>query len=142
MNSGICLAFDHGGARIGVAVGQSLTASARPLTTLRAQQGVPDWQTIESLLREWQPAAVIIGLPLHQDGSESASSKAARDFADALSTRHAVTVHLHDERLSSRDAEQRFAEARRSGQIRAGKAAQMDAMAAAIILESWLRDNG
>jgi putative Holliday junction resolvase len=141
-NSGICLAFDHGGARIGVAVGQLLTASARPLTTIKARQGEPDWLNIDKLMQEWQPAAVVIGLPLHADGSASNSSKAARAFASSLTTRYGIAVHLHDERLSSKDAEQRFAEARRSGQVRAGKAAQMDAMAAAIILESWMQDKG
>lgn len=142
MSTGICLAFDHGGARIGVAVGQSLTASARPLTTISAQQGVPEWSRIDHLMHEWQPATVIVGLPLHNDGAESASSQAARAFADEFAQRYTVAVHLQDERLSSKDAAQRFAEARRNGQMRAAKAAQLDAMAAAIILESWLADNG
>jgi putative holliday junction resolvase len=142
VSSGICLAFDHGGARIGVAVGQTLTGSARPLTMLKARQGKPDWHKIDQLIEEWQPAAVIVGLPLHSDGSESDSSKAARAFAAALAARSEIAVQLHDERLTSKDAEQRFAEARRSGHVRAGKVTQMDAIAAAIILQSWLLENG
>jgi len=138
----IWLGFDYGAARIGVAVGQSLTATARPLTTIRAAHGKPDWSGIDKLMQEWRPAAVVIGLPLHADGAESDSSKAARSFADQISARYSTAIHLQDERYSSKEAEQRFAEARRSGQARAGKAVQMDAMAAAIILESWLRDNG
>ncbi len=141
MSGGLYLAFDHGGARIGVATGQTLTGTARPLTTVSAKQGQPDWGVIDQLLQEWRPAAVIIGLPLHNDGSESDSSKAARAFAAELARRHAIEVQFHDERLSTRAAEQHFAEARRRGQARASQAAQMDAMAAAIMLESWLQEH-
>jgi putative Holliday junction resolvase len=136
----IWLGFDHGAARIGVAVGQSLTGTARPLTTVRATGNGPDWNGIDRLIQEWQPTSLIVGLPLHNDGAESNSSKAARAFAAQLSARYQLDVHLHDERLSSQAAEQLFAEARSQQRVRASKAKQMDAMAAAVILESWLAD--
>ena len=65
--SGTLLAFDFGTKSIGVAVGQRITGTARPLPALKAQDGKPDWNIIEKLLKEWQPEAVIVGLPLNMD---------------------------------------------------------------------------
>ena len=67
MMSGTFLGFDFGTKSIGVAVGQRITATARPLPALKAQDGKPDWNIIEKLLKEWQPEAVIVGLPLNMD---------------------------------------------------------------------------
>ena len=68
--SGTLLAFDFGTKSIGVAVGQRITGTARPLTALKANDGTPDWNLIERLLKEWQPDDVIVGLPLNMDGTE------------------------------------------------------------------------
>ena len=68
--SGTILAFDYGLKSIGVAVGQQLTGSASTLKALKAQDGTPDWQQIENLIKEWQPAFVVVGLPLNMDGTE------------------------------------------------------------------------
>jgi putative Holliday junction resolvase len=68
--SGTLLAFDFGTKSIGVAIGQRVTGTARPLNALKAQDGTPDWKLIEKLLKEWQPEAVIVGLPLNMDGTE------------------------------------------------------------------------
>lgn len=68
--SGTLLAFDFGTKSIGVAIGQRITGTARPLTALKAQNGIPDWNLIERLLKEWQPDEVIVGLPLNMDGTE------------------------------------------------------------------------
>ena len=70
MQNATLLGFDFGTKSIGVAVGQQLTGTARPLTALKAQEGTPDWNLIEKLLKEWQPDYVVVGLPLNMDGTE------------------------------------------------------------------------
>jgi len=135
---GLVLAYDYGLARIGVAVGQALTNSAQPLAVVSCSDGHPDWAAMDRLCREWRPTRLLVGKPLNLDDSESAMSRAAAAFAETLAGRYGLPVSLHDERLSSREARQRFAERRASGLARAGQAGAMDAIAAAVILESWL----
>ncbi|MDU4431726.1 MAG: Holliday junction resolvase RuvX, partial [Pluralibacter gergoviae] len=80
--SGTLVAFDFGTKSIGAAVGQRITGTARPLAALKANDGNPDWTLIERLLREWQPEAVIVGLPLNMDGTEQPLTARARKFAN------------------------------------------------------------
>lgn len=135
----IVLAFDVGARRIGVARGDTVSRSAAPLTCLGAQAGVPTWAEIDALLREWQPARLIVGLPYNVDDSESLQTRAAREFARELGRRHALPVELVDERYSSLEAQQRLREARRTGTRRRRVAKRdIDAAAACIILERWL----
>lgn len=133
---GCCLGFDFGLRRIGVAVGQTLTASARPLATVN-HGDAPDWARIDALLREWRPVALVVGLPLGLDGGEQPITRRARAFGVALTERSGLPVHYHDERYSSREADARFVAQRQAGTKRRRHAADLDAMAAAIILESW-----
>lgn len=102
--SGTLLAFDFGTKSIGVAVGQRITGTARPLTALKANDGTPDWNLIERLLREWQPDDVIVGLPLNMDGTEQPLTARSRKFANKIHGRFGVSVKLHDERLSTVEA--------------------------------------
>lgn len=132
------LGFDFGLRRIGVAVGQRITATAQPVQTLPAHDGAPDWAAVRALMNTWQPAALIVGLPLQLDGSEQAISQRARAFGAALAKRCHLPVHYVDERFSSREAESRFVEQRKAGTKRRRDAAALDAVAAAIILENWL----
>ena len=136
--SGYLLAFDFGRRRIGVAVGQTLTGQARPLVTLSAARG-PDWPGLERVVSEWRPALLVVGLPLDADGEETEMSKAARAFGAELSRRTGTEVAYMDERLSSHQAEGRFAELRAAGAARRKHADQVDALAAQIILENWLQ---
>ncbi len=131
------LAFDVGTRLTGVAVGESLTGHARPLTTLPMREGQADADTLARLIREWQPAGLVVGLPLALDGSEQAMSRRARRFAAMLGERFEPPIHLCDERHSSQEAARRFARARSSGSKRRHHAADLDAMAAAVILETW-----
>lgn len=136
---GTILGFDFGKKRIGVAVGQTLTASARPLTTLRVHNEQPDWDAIGRLIESWQPAQLVVGLPINMDGSEHALSATVRQFAEHLQNRYALPVHLIDERLSSREAQQ-IAGAmggRNAPHTQAAKE-EVDRIAAQIILETWL----
>ena len=82
------LAFDYGERTIGVAVGQAITQSARPLTPLKAKAGQPQWHLVEQLLNEWQPSLVIVGSPLNMDDSEQPLTDRARRRHDAV-LRHA-----------------------------------------------------
>ena len=137
------LAFDYGTRRIGVAVGETLTASARPLLTVQNQQE-PDWDAIASLVTEWQPTVFVLGLPCHADGSDNAITKQVRAFAEQLQNRYQLPLHFIDETLTSHHAEQRQAEwgTQRPRTARQAKraSAQLDAVAAQIILETWLAE--
>lgn len=136
MLEGIYLGFDFGYKRIGVAVGQSLTGSASPLLTLDAKLGVPDWDIIRKLLKQWRPLALVVGLPTCIDDSEQYTTAAARGFARQLRRRFALPVHLVDERLSTVEARAHlFAE----GGYRKIKNAEIDSIAACVILEQWLQ---
>jgi len=78
--NGCILGFDYGERRIGIAVGEHLTRTARPLTTLTSHDGKPDWTAIHHLLEEWRPARLVVGLPLHLDGKEQPMTDRARRF--------------------------------------------------------------
>ena len=128
------LGFDFGEKRIGVAIGQTLTGSVRPLTTLSAVKQQPDWAGIEALLREWQPDLLIVGLPLHMDGSEQALTQRAKRFGNQLKGRYNLPVEWMDERLSSHEAEGLWQE---RGKKHSDKK-DIDKIAASLILQSWL----
>ncbi|PWC16749.1 Holliday junction resolvase RuvX [Brenneria corticis] len=134
MASRTILAFDFGTKSIGVAIGQEITRTARPLTSFKAQDGVPDWQKVEKLLSEWQPALVVVGLPLNMDGTEQPLTARARKFANRLHGRFGVRIELHDERLSTVEAR---ADLFAHGGFRALDKGSVDAASAVIILESW-----
>lgn len=134
MNFRTLLAFDFGTRSIGCAIGQELTGSARPLQSFKANEGIPDWQQIEKVLREWQPDLVVVGLPLNMDGSEQPLTQLARKFANRLHGRFGVQIALHDECLSTVEARAHlFAD----GGYRALEKGRVDAASAALILESW-----
>lgn len=127
------LGFDYGLKRIGVAVGQELTATANALTTIRAVDGKPDWEAITRLIQQWQPDAVVVGLPLNMDGSYHDLTYRAKRFGNQLQGRYNLRAHFIDERLSSLEAEGLLKTKSRKLQ-----AAEIDKMAARVILESWL----
>ena len=130
------LAFDYGRRRIGIAVGQSITRSATPLTTLECVNQKPNWPEIEKLISSWKPDALIIGLPMNMDGTEHELSKAARKFSNQLHGRFGLPVHLVDERLTSIEASHRIAEQNLTKKKRQDKKT-IDTVAAQLILESW-----
>ncbi len=124
------LGFDYGEKRIGVAVGQTLTATAAPLGSVRVNRARPDWDAIARLIRTWQPDALVVGLPLNMDGSEQATTQAARRFKNQLEGRFHMPVHTADERLSTREARERLS-------ARAVSRSGDDPVAAQVILETW-----
>jgi len=127
------LGFDYGTKRIGVAVGQDITRTVSPLTTLHSQNNKPDWDAIGKLITEWQPDRLVVGLPLHLDGSSQALTERVQRFGNQLKGRYNLPVEMVDERLTSHEAETELA-------TRGGKTAKadIDALAAALILQSWL----
>jgi len=135
---GTLLAFDFGHRRIGIAVGQTVTGSASALAVVSVANQ-PDWQAITLIIGEWKPVAIVLGLPLASDGGETDMSKDARRFGRQLEGRYGIPVLYEDERLTSFSAEQRFVESRGQGIMRRKDAALKDAMAAQLILESWLQ---
>lgn len=122
------LGFDHGRKKIGVAVGQTVTGTARALQSLPARDGQPDWDQVATLLAEWQPQALVVGRPLYLTGDTSETTAAAERFARRLHGRFGLPVHLMDERLSSQAARR----------LEGGKGADIDAQSARIILQDWL----
>ncbi len=129
------LGFDFGTQRIGVAVGQEVTTQARALTTLRAVKHKPDWEGISRLIEEWQPDLLVVGLPLHLDGNEQDMTRAAQRFANQLNGRYRLKVELMDERLTSDEAESLLTA---SGASVFQDKAQVDMIAAQLILQSWM----
>ena len=126
------MAFDFGAKRIGVAVGETLLASARPLETIEAEANDRRFAAIGRLLAEWHPSRLIVGLPQHADREgEHAFAARCEHFARQLAGRYQIPVELIDERYSSRVAESRM-----TGDKRKHKA-RLDAEAAAVILQAW-----
>ena len=120
------MALDFGLRQIGVAVGNRLLGTTRPLPVIRARDGRPEWRALEALVEEWRPDLVVVGDPLHMDGSDSAMSARAARFARQLEGRFRLPVYRVDERYSTTEA------------LAAG-ARDADAASACIILEQFLR---
>lgn len=120
------MGFDYGTKKIGVAIGQLLTNTATPLAIVKANNGKPDWASIENLVNEWQPKRFVVGLPINMDDSESEMSLKARRFSRQLNGRFVVPADTMDERLSSFE-------------VRNARKDAIDDLSAVVILESWLR---
>ena len=132
----LLLGFDYGSKQIGVAVGQGLTSQARPLCILKARDGIPHWEEIEALLKEWQPEALVVGLPLNMDGSPSEMSARAKKFANRLHGRFGLPVFTHDERLTTFAAKGQRTQA--GDFSRNYRDNPVDAIAACLLLQGWL----
>lgn len=132
------LGFDFGLKHIGVAVGQTLTKTARPLTSLKAQIGQPNWQQVAELIQSWRPSALVVGIPLNMDGTTQPLTQFAQDFLRQLEERFHLPVYSVDERLSTVEARAQLFE---QGGYKALSKEAIDSTAAQLILESWLNKN-
>ncbi|MEP1267471.1 MAG: Holliday junction resolvase RuvX [Marinobacter sp.] len=128
------IAFDFGTRRIGVASGQEMLGTGKPLTMLPARDGVPDWEQIGRLLKEWQPDRVLVGLPLNMDDTENDMCARARKFGKRQHGRFHVEVEMVDERLTSFEAK---GDVMASGGSRDFGRDGVDDRAAVLILETW-----
>jgi putative Holliday junction resolvase len=134
-SSKVFLGIDFGMKRIGIAVGQTITKTARPLETIKAKQGIPDWGRLDKLIKIWEPHGLVIGIPLNMDGTSQPLTAIAEKFADSLRERYKIPVHGIDERLSTKDARERLFE---EGGYKALQDGQVDSVAAQLILQHWL----
>ncbi len=134
------LAFDVGARRIGVAVGNTVSMSASEVGVLDVRDSGPDWDRLDRWVREWRPDALVVGDPATIDGGDQPIRLRARAFAGELARRYVLPVQQVDERRSSIEAAQRFAEGRAAGARKRHQAAQLDALAAVVILERWLAE--
>lgn len=120
------VAFDYGLRRIGVAVGQTVSRTATPLTVLAVRDGQPQWDAVQRLLDEWRPDRLVVGMPETADGTASSLKDPIERFVNQLRGRTALTVDLVPEHLSSWAASD-------AGLDHAG----LDAGAATMILDTW-----
>ena len=130
---GTLLGFDYGTRKIGVAVGQTLTGTATPLETLRLVKHQPNWGRIGELIEEWRPEALVVGLPLDQNDAETDATRPAIRFSHQLEGRFRLKVHLADERFTSFEARERLGH-------KIKRRDDYDAVAAKLILETWLNE--
>lgn len=130
----LALGFDYGLSRIGVATGQTLTQTASPLIALSAKDGTPRWEQIQALLDEWKPDLVVVGLPLHDDGSMSEMAERAKKFGQRIHGRFGVHVEFINEYHSTREAREHLNYRAKAGD----QDGKLDATAASVILERWL----
>jgi putative Holliday junction resolvase len=136
-DEGTVLAFDFGTRKIGVAVGNTLVRVAHPLTTLRGEAKVARFDAIGALVAQWQPHALVVGRPVHADGTSHAVTAQAERFARSLEGRFGLPVMRVDERYTTKAADSAL---RASGVRGEARVAARDAVAAQLILQSWFDD--
>ena len=138
LNSSLSImAFDFGTQKMGIATGQSTIESVNPLPLFAMKDGIPDWNQLLKLVKEWQPNIFLVGLPLNMDDSESELSARARKFARRLRHQTNIETWMVDERLSTREAREQLAFYQEQGRA---KRLSADSFAAALLIQSWYRD--
>lgn len=131
MISETLLCFDYGEKRIGIAVGQTITATATPLETISVRNTRPDWDRIKQLIDKWSPNRLIVGYPLQLDDTRQPMTELVERFVRQLNGRYHLPTEVIDERLSSYEAKTRL----QSEQ-------DLDPVAAQAILETWFHEKG
>ena len=131
---GTVMAFDFGEKRIGVATGETMLKLAHPLTTINAEENEAKFAQISALIKEWRPALLVVGLPLHMDGEQHLMTQLSKKFAQRLEGRFNLPVVMQDERLSSVEAAQNLSAA---GVKSMKQKSILDAVAAQSILQSY-----
>ncbi len=135
-NDDTYLGFDFGNKKIGVAIGQTTTATASPLQTLRSPNQKIDWDAIGRLIEEWKPAGLVVGLSKQADGSDNLITPRMQKFCRQLHGRYQLPVYQIDEALSTFEAKQMLFD---ELGLRAAKLWEVqDQLAAQLILQSWL----
>ena len=136
----IVLGIDYGKKSVGIATGQRLTGTATELATLRCDETRRSrealLQDLVKIIQEWKPAVLVVGWPLNMDDTESELCAEVNLFAEKLTQATGGPVEFMDERLTSREAKNE------KKQYSGFRQAPVDALAAKILLESWLRDRG
>ena len=135
LSSKVIIAFDFGLKHIGVAIGQEITSTAQTFRSLQANNGEPDWNLLDILIKEWKPKLFVVGNPLNMDGSDSEMKKKSDKFSVLISQRYNIPVELIDERLTTREAKDRM-----KLESNIDSTADLHEISAQIILESWFRE--
>ena len=134
-DSSVVMAFDYGLRNIGIAIGQNITKSASTFYAVKAKEGKPDWIKLDSIVEEWQPGLFIVGDPFNMDGTKSDFQKRISKFSSELKKRYEVSVHMVDERLTTKEAKERIKNEANGLKGSANK----HSISAQIILEDWFR---
>ena len=136
------MGIDFGLKRMGFAVGNTMTRTAQPLAHVNCHKSGPDWTQIRSHIEEWQPAVVVIGLPVSLQGDETEMSRMARKFGAELEKRFDIAVTFTDERLTSNEADRIIRERTPEGRkIESGRSGTRDSIAAQLIVQTYMEDN-
>lgn len=130
------LCFDFGSKRVGIAIGQMITGQARPLDPVKVDNGKPNWQLLDPIFKEWQPSAVIVGIPINMDGSMSELGLRADKFRRRLAAQYDLPAHRVDERLTSFEA--KGIQLQQDRRKRDFGEHSVDGLAAALIFETWI----
>lgn len=139
MSEQTILAFDFGLKRMGVAVGQFITQSAKPLQALDANRGIPNWEKVDAYIKDWSPHALVVGIPTKMDGASLYVTAPAKQFAKKLEKRYSLPVHHADERLTTVEAREQLFQ---QGGYRRLQQSDIDSFAAKLILEGWFQQHG
>ncbi len=129
------IGIDFGQKRIGLAIGQTLTRTANPLTTINNDGTL--WHHINQHISEWNASDIVLGLPLDMSGEEQEITRQVKNFGKKITQKTKLPIHFVDERLTSYAAERQFKESREANLSKAKDKAKIDAMAAQMILQSW-----
>ena len=129
------IGFDYGTSWIGIAVGQTLTAQASPLSAIKSFKRSPNWEAISLLLSEWKPQKLIVGLPTSDYSETKYMTDKASRFSRQLHGRFHIDTQLIDERLTTREA---YTMAIASGKRK--NKSEIDSLSAVLITETWLRE--
>ncbi|MCV2528303.1 MAG: Holliday junction resolvase RuvX [Candidatus Lightella neohaematopini] len=133
----IAMAFDFGTTNIGIAVGQSITYTAQPITTIKNNYKIPILDKLIPLINIWSPNILIVGLPINMDCTEQSITIKARNFANLLNSKFNISVELHDERLTTKEAYLLLKN--KCFKINKMKNNIVNQLSAVLILESWFR---
>ena len=131
------MAFDFGTQKMGMAIGQSLIESANPLALFPMKDGIPNWDELLKIVKQYQPNLFLVGLPLNMDDSESELSARSRKFARRLRHQTNIETFMVDGRLTTREARGELENYQSQGR---GKKLSADSIAAALLIESWYRN--
>lgn len=135
----VLLGIDFGLKHIGLAIGQSISKTATPLTTLEASRGTPDWKKFSQIIEEWQPQQIVIGYPGDCHELKKVTSL-AKNFANCIKTKYNIPVSWVDENLSTWEAKRRH-NLHKQTTLTKKQIAIVNAEAACIILQQWLIAN-
>ncbi|QCI26948.1 Holliday junction resolvase RuvX [Buchnera aphidicola (Thelaxes californica)] len=130
----LVIAFDFGTKKIGVAVGQNITKTARILPSIPAIQGFPNWEFIQKILIQWKPKCIVIGLPLDNQGEIQKITKKTQMFSIIMKKKFHIPIYLHDERFTTTSIKCNLFQ---EGGFKKLKKNNVDSLCAVLILESW-----